>query len=61
VSFQACHKPVGFSTSPAARTTHWKQTVLYLSEALTVCAGEKLTGALSCRPNDKNPRDLVRW
>ena len=58
VSFGACHKPVRFSTSPAARGTHWKQTVLYLEDALTVCEGEEVTGTLSCRPNAKNPRDL---
>ena len=60
VSFTACHKPVRFSTAPAARPTHWKQTVLYLEDALAVCEGEEITGTLACRPNDKNPRDLVR-
>lgn len=23
-----------------------------------VCEGEKITGTLSCKPNEKNPRDL---
>jgi protein arginine N-methyltransferase 1 len=36
VSFKACHKPVAFSTSPNARSTHWKQTVFYLEDTLTV-------------------------
>jgi hypothetical protein len=39
--------------------THWKQTVFYLEDTLTVCTGEELGGTLACRPNDKNPRDLV--
>jgi hypothetical protein len=37
--FQGLHKPVSFSTGPAARTTHWKQTVFYLEDTLTVGAG----------------------
>lgn len=36
VSFQACHKAIHFSTGPAARNTHWKQTVFYLEDTLTV-------------------------
>lgn len=36
VNFQACHKPISFSTGPAARATHWKQTVFYLEDTLTV-------------------------
>lgn len=58
VSFGACHKPVRFSTSPGSRATHWKQTVFYLEDTLTVCEGEELSGTLSCKPNAKNPRDL---
>jgi hypothetical protein len=36
VAFKACHKPIHFSTSPTARSTHWKQTVFYLHDTLTV-------------------------
>lgn len=57
-AFTQIHKPIGFSTSPYARYTHWKQTILYLQEPLTICAGETLTGELSCRPNRRNRRDL---
>lgn len=57
-AFTQIHKPIGFSTSPLARYTHWKQTILYLEDAITVCAGEKLSGTLSCKPNQKNRRDL---
>eukprot|EP00878_Enallax_costatus_P015964 GHUV01016737.1.p1 GENE.GHUV01016737.1~~GHUV01016737.1.p1 ORF type:complete len:324 (+),score=71.11 GHUV01016737.1:518-1489(+) len=58
VYFNACHKPISFSTGPTARNTHWKQTVFYLEDTLTVCEGEVITGTLSCKPNVKNPRDL---
>lgn len=58
VEFGACHKPVRFSTSPSARVTHWKQTVFYLEDTLTVCQGEELVGNITCKPNEKNPRDL---
>jgi protein arginine N-methyltransferase 1 len=49
VDFGACHKQCGFSTSPASRTTHWKQTVFYLNEAIVVNEGEKLTGMISTK------------
>jgi protein arginine N-methyltransferase 1 len=58
VQFTACHKPVGFSTGPKARTTHWKQSVLYLEGSAAVCTGEMLTGRLTCVPNARNVRDL---
>lgn len=49
---------ISFSTSPFARNTHWKQTVFYLPDTLTVCAGEEVCGTISCKPNEKNHRDL---
>ena len=58
VSFTACHTPVRFSTGPASRPTHWKQTVLYLDSTVTLCEGEALAGTLACAPNPANPRDL---
>ena len=58
VSFNACHKPLAFSTGPKARSTHWKQTVFYLDTAAAVCTGETLSGRLTCVPNERNPRDL---
>jgi protein arginine N-methyltransferase 1 len=57
-AFTQVHKPIGFSTAPFARYTHWKQTILYLQESLTICAGEAITGEISCKPNKRNPRDL---
>ena len=52
------HKPIVFSTSPSSKYTHWKQTVFYLEEPLTVCAGEEIAARIDCTPNARNPRDL---
>ncbi|KAF9614029.1 hypothetical protein IFM89_014829 [Coptis chinensis] len=58
VSFTKCHKLMGFSTGPRSRATHWKQTVLYLEDVLTICEGEALVGSLTVAPNKNNPRDV---
>lgn len=58
VEFNDCHRPVGFSTGPRSRATHWKQTVFYLKETLCIDAGESIEGRIKCAPNPKNPRDL---
>ncbi|XP_072996482.1 probable protein arginine N-methyltransferase 1 isoform X1 [Typha latifolia] len=58
VSFTRCHKLMGFSTGPRSKTTHWKQTVLYLEEVLSICEGEALTGSMTVEQNKKNPRDV---
>ncbi|CAA3007952.1 probable arginine N-methyltransferase [Olea europaea subsp. europaea] len=58
VSFTKCHKLMGFSTGPKSRATHWKQTVLYLEDVLTICQGETVIGTMTVAPNKKNPRDV---
>ncbi|RCV11418.1 hypothetical protein SETIT_2G184000v2 [Setaria italica] len=58
VSFTKCHKLMGFSTGPRSKATHWKQTVLYLEDVITICEGETLTGSMTVTPNKKNPRDI---
>ncbi|KAI0135562.1 protein arginine N-methyltransferase 1 [Daldinia grandis] len=58
IDFTACHKPVRFSTGPHTKYTHWKQTVFYLNQVLTVQQGEEISFNLDVRPNDKNRRDL---
>lgn len=58
IEFSACHKPICFSTGPHAKYTHWKQTVFYLRDVLTIEEEEKVSGYLENRPNDKNKRDL---
>ncbi len=57
-AFTQIPRPIGFSTSPFSNYTHWKQTVFYLSDHLTVCQGERITGTIICKPNKKNNRDL---
>jgi len=57
-AFTQVHKPIGFSTSPSAQYTHWKQTVFYLEDAVPICRGEKMEGTIECRPNPNNERDL---
>ncbi|MCJ1396904.1 type I protein arginine N-methyltransferase Rmt1 [Xylographa trunciseda] len=58
IDFTACHKPIRFSTGPHTKYTHWKQTVFYLREVLTVEQGEQIYGVLTSKPNDKKKRDL---
>jgi len=58
IEFSACHKPIRFSTGPHTKYTHWKQTVFYLKDVLTVQQGEKIECSLHNRPNEKNKRDL---
>jgi len=58
VEFTKCHKRVGFSTAPEAPYTHWKQTVFYLKEYLTVKKGEEVYGMFKMKPNTRNVRDL---
>ncbi|KAI8553596.1 hypothetical protein RHMOL_Rhmol05G0028300 [Rhododendron molle] len=43
---------------PKSRATHWKQTVLYLEDVLTICEGEALVGSMTVTQNKKNPRDV---
>jgi len=58
VAFTNCHKVTGFSTGPKSRATHWKQTVLYLEDVITICEGEALVGSMTIAQNSKNPRDV---
>lgn len=58
IEFTACHKNIAFSTGPHTKYTHWKQTVFYLKDVLTVQQGETVGCSLTCSPNDKNRRDL---
>lgn len=50
---QQLHKPVQFSTGPFTEYTHWKQTVFYLRQPLTICKGESIKGKITVKPNDK--------
>jgi len=53
-----CLKRISFSTAPGSQYTHWKQTVFYLTDVLSVKKGEEIKGEFVCKPNSKNPRDL---
>ena len=44
IEFGACHKPVRFSTGPHTKYTHWKQSVFYVRDVLTVEEGETVHG-----------------
>jgi protein arginine N-methyltransferase 1 len=57
-AFTQLHKPIGFSTSPFCNYTHWKQTLFFLPDSLTLCQGEKIFLKIWCTPNRKNNRDL---
>ena len=56
--FSSSHKKLVLPTGPSHTPTHWKQTVFYLKEVLTMSQGETMTGTLHCSPNAKNHRDL---
>lgn len=58
VEFTKCHKRLGFSTSPESPYTHWKQTVFYFDEYMTVKKNEEVFGTFRMKPNEKNNRDL---
>uniref|UniRef100_A0A1B6EFM7 type I protein arginine methyltransferase n=1 Tax=Clastoptera arizonana TaxID=38151 RepID=A0A1B6EFM7_9HEMI len=58
IEFTKCHKRIGFSTAPDAPYTHWKQTVFYLNDYLTVKKNEEIYGVFSMKPNQRNNRDL---
>jgi len=58
IDFMKCLKRVSFSTAPGTPYTHWKQTVFYLNEVLSIKKGEEIKGEFMCKPNEKNPRDL---
>ena len=45
-------------SAPESRYTHWKQTVFYFDDYLTVKAGEEVYGVISIKPNKRNQRDL---
>lgn len=69
IEFTKCHKKIFFSTGPSnaisltlagphANYTHWKQTVFYLKDVLSMKKGDEIRGEFTCKPNEKNFRDL---
>ena len=47
-----------FSTGPASMPTHWKQTVFFLREPVSVAEGTVVEGVLHCRKSKDNSREL---
>lgn len=41
-------------SGPESPYTHWKQTVFYMEDYLTVKTGEEIFGTIGMRPNAKN-------
>ena len=58
IEFTKCHNRTGFSTAPDSRYTHWKQTVFYLDDYLTVKSDEEIVGKFTMKQNERNNRDL---
>jgi len=58
IEFSKCHTKVFFSTGAHAPYTHWKQTVFYLRDDLTVRHGEVIRGRIATKQNKGNKRDL---
>jgi hypothetical protein len=50
-------RPWGFSTSPAATPTHWKQAVLFLASPLSVTAGNAVKGSICMKRDAENHRE----
>lgn len=48
-----------FDLAPGAPYTHWKQTVFYFNEYLTVKKGDEVYGVFSMQPNPKNKVSCV--
>jgi len=58
VEFSPCHKRTGFSTGPESRYTHWKQTVFYMKDSITIKNNELINGEFTINQNKRNKRDL---
>lgn len=50
--------PLGFSTGPKDKYTHWKQTVFYIDKVLTIKNGETMEGEISCEEGGDEKRNL---
>lgn len=49
-------KIVTLSTSPSARETHWKQTIIFLPASLTLEEGDQITSAIDLCQDETNKR-----
>ena len=58
IDFTYSHTYVGFSTSPYAPYTHWKQTFFFLEDFITAKKDELIKGVFRMKPNKQNVRDM---
>lgn len=58
IFFDLPDKPIMFSTGPHVKATHWKQTVFYLPEKLSVSESEQLQCSIVCRRMKTDVRAL---
>lgn len=57
--FEACHKPIFFTTSPESVPTCWKQTAFFISGSpLSMKANDRLRCMIATRKPDKARRSL---
>lgn len=49
---------VELSTAPNCQPTHWKQSVMYLEDTVSVEQGSKIEGTIQLSPNSRNSRFL---
>lgn len=57
VLFKGTGKPIKFSTSPYYHETCYYQTVCYLNDPISVNTDSSITGTVSMKPNNENPRN----
>lgn len=48
------------SIDPYSRYTHWKQTVFYIDDFITVKKGEEVSGVFHLTPNKRNVVSVLR-
>jgi protein arginine N-methyltransferase 1 len=56
--FSRLQNPVTLSTSPYAKSTHWKQTVFYLEHDIETKKGDTIYGSIANRKALVNFREL---
>jgi len=59
VEFSACSNRTVINTAPGAGYTHWKQTVFYFPDYLTVKQNEIVEGKFSLKVDLENPKKLT--
>eukprot|EP00834_Sanchytrium_tribonematis_P007275 NODE_636_length_5161_cov_0.504544.p2 type:complete len:366 gc:universal NODE_636_length_5161_cov_0.504544:2446-3543(+) len=58
-TFFQLDKEISFSTSPFAKYTHWKQSILYTKEPMALLKDDVIEGTIHIEPSKKSGRDLL--